>query len=97
MSKYSIEMVYEFDLAKSDSNKQKHGIDFTQAQRLWAEPHTQVATQSIHGEQRWLVIGSIDGKYWTAAITYRANKVRIISVRRARQSEIALLENSSYE
>jgi hypothetical protein len=42
-------------------------------------------------EARWLVIGQIDGKHWSAGVTYREQRVRIISARRSRKEEVALL------
>lgn len=36
------------------------------------------------GEPRFLVIGTIGEKHWSAVITYRNEKVRVISVRRSR-------------
>ncbi len=97
MSKYGIKMVYEYDSAKSDANSQKHGIDFHEAQRLWDMPYTQTVARKYDEEQRWLIIGTIDNTHWTAAITYREKSIRIISVRRSRQSEIALHKSNSYE
>ena len=44
-------------------------------------------------ESRWMVIGQMDGKHWSAVITYRAGNVRLISVRRARAEEVALYES----
>jgi uncharacterized protein len=44
-------------------------------------------------EPRYLVIGKISDKYWSAVITYRAENVRIISVRRSREEEIELYES----
>jgi uncharacterized DUF497 family protein len=39
-----------------------------------------------------VVIGRIEGKHWSAVITYRRGTVRIISVRRSRAEEVALYE-----
>lgn len=44
-------------------------------------------------EPRSLVIGLIDGKHWSAVITYRGANVRLISVRRARTEEVVLYES----
>ena len=41
---------------------------------------------------RWLVIGRIEGKVWSVVITYREQRVRIISARRSRKEEVALYE-----
>jgi hypothetical protein len=44
-------------------------------------------------EPRWLVIGQISGKYWSAVVTYREARIRIISVRRSRDEEVAIYES----
>ena len=44
-------------------------------------------------EPRFLVIGLIGLKHWSAVITYRGAKVRLISVRRARIEEVAIYES----
>jgi uncharacterized DUF497 family protein len=77
---------FEFDPAKSLSNLTKHGIDFIDAQRLWQGPVAIV--QSLQSEEpRWMVVGQIRESAWSAIITYRNEKIRIISVRRSRRSE----------
>jgi hypothetical protein len=43
-------------------------------------------------EPRFLVIGVIAGRHWSAIITYRGDRARIISVRRSRPEEIAIYE-----
>ena len=85
---------FEFDRAKSETNKAKHGIDFAEAQRLWADSeHLEIPARST-GEPRWVVIGQIDGRTWSAIVTKRRGLIRIISVRRARKAEEALYESS---
>lgn len=44
-------------------------------------------------EPRWLVIGQIDGKHWSAVATFREERIRIISVRRPRDEEVAIYES----
>lgn len=44
-------------------------------------------------EPRVLVIGKVGGKHWSAIITHRKDKIRIISVRRSRDPEVALYES----
>ena len=84
---------FEYDLRKSASNLQKHGIDFEEAQRLWQDPFLiEVSARSSY-EQRSLVIGLIDRRHWSAVITYRGDNIRIISVRRARETEVAIYES----
>jgi uncharacterized DUF497 family protein len=79
----------------SDSNKQKHGIDLYEAQALWSDPDLiEIPVQTID-EPRYLVIGMIEDKHWAGAITYRGDKVRIISVRRSRKEEVEIYESES--
>ncbi len=85
--------MFEFDEAKSESNRDKHGIDFIDAQLLWTDPNLlQIPAKTID-EFRYLVIGLIDGKHWSAVITFRDEIIRIISVRRSRAEEVALYES----
>ena len=44
-------------------------------------------------EPRFLVIGRISEKHWSGIITYRGNKVRIISVRCSRKEEVDIYES----
>ena len=85
-------MEFEFDPAKSEVNKDKHGIDFVDAQALWNDPDFVELPAATTGERRFLVIGRIAGKHWSGIITYRDNRIRIISVRRSREEEIKIYE-----
>ena len=87
-------MEFEFDLAKSATNKAKHGMDFVEAQALWADPLLAEAPAKAEDEFRFLAIGRINGKHWTAICTLRNEAVRIISVRRARKEEIGYYEST---
>ena len=87
-------MEFEFDLKKSISNKDKHGIDFEEAQALWNDPHLLEIEARSYDEPRFFMIGMIDGKHWSAVVTYRRDKIRIISVRRSRKEEVELYEES---
>ena len=84
---------FDFDAAKSESNRTKHSIDFVEGQRLWNDPMLLEIPAKTDDEQRYLVIGLIDGKHWSAVITYRGTTIRLISVRRARAEEVALYES----
>lgn len=86
-------MEFEFDTKKSGSNKIKHGIDFDEAQALWDDPDLLEIPVITSDEPRYLVIGKILGKHWSAVITYRSAKARIISVRRSRKEEIDIYES----
>jgi uncharacterized DUF497 family protein len=84
---------FEFDPAKSETNRIKHGIDFVEAQGLWNDPMLLEIPAKTDDEPRHLVIGRIDSKHWSAVITYRGANIRLISVRRARTEEVALYES----
>ena len=79
---------FEFDQKKSNSNLEKHGIDFIDAQLLWFDTDLLEIPAKTEDEPRFLVIGRINGKHWSAVITYRDSRVRIISVRRSRNEEV---------
>ena len=86
-------MDFEFDGRKSQLNKTKHGIDFVEAQALWHDPDLLEVPLMVEDEPRALVVGRIGGKHWSAVITYRQARIRIISVRRSRGEERALYES----
>jgi uncharacterized DUF497 family protein len=86
-------MEFEFDKRKSQNNKKKHGVDFIEAQALWKDrDRIEIPAKTID-ENRFLIIGKITDKCWSAIITYRNEKVRIISVRRSRKEEIEIYES----
>jgi uncharacterized DUF497 family protein len=89
-------MEFEFDPDKSRSNRQKHGIDFIQAQSLWEDIDRIEIPARTQDEPRYMVVGKIAGKHWAAVITYRGDNVRIISVRRANPSEVMLYESEEF-
>ncbi|MEM7112377.1 MAG: BrnT family toxin [Chloroflexota bacterium] len=85
-------MKFEFDPAKSQSNKEKHGIDFIEAQVLWADENRIIFPARTIDEERFILIGCVGQKHWTAIYTMRDENIRIISVRRARKEEVSLYE-----
>ena len=86
-------MGFEFDEQKSRANKAKHGIDFVEAQALWADDALVVVAARSDTEMRFLVVGLMDGRHWSAFITYRGQTIRLISVRRSRPEEVAIYES----
>ena len=86
-------MRFEFDPAKSALNTEKHGMDFVEAQLLWADPALLVVPARNMDEPRFLAIGKIGARHWSAIYTMRDGAVRIISVRRARREEIEHYES----
>jgi uncharacterized DUF497 family protein len=87
-------MEFEFDSKKNKSNKTKHGIDFYEAQALWDDPDLIEIPVKTSDEPRYLVVAKIAGKHWSGVITYRGEKIRIISVRRSRKEEVDVYESA---
>jgi len=83
---------FDFDARKSEENKGKHGIDFVEVQALWDDPDLIEIPARTVDEPRYVVIGRIKDKHWSSIITYRDDKIRIISVRRSRKEEVEIYE-----
>ena len=89
-------ILFEFDEVKSKANFEKHGIDFVDAQGLWNDPDLVEIPARTEDEPRFLLVGRMHGKHWSAVVTYRSARVRIISVRRSRPEEVALYESEGF-
>jgi uncharacterized DUF497 family protein len=81
--------MFEWNSEKSDRNLEKHGISFYESTQIWQSKHLTMSSiaSSKGGENRSATIGFIRGKLYTAIWTQRAEKIRIISVRRSRENE----------
>ncbi len=86
-------MGFEYDPEKSAENKRKHGVDFDEAQALWSDPALLELPARVSDEPRWVVVGKMFEKHWSAVITRRNDNVRIISVRRSRDEEVEIYES----
>jgi len=85
---------FEYDENKSKQNLTKHGIDFDVAQLLWNDPDMlEIPSKKATNEIRFLAIGTINQRHWSAVITYRDKNIRIISVRRSRTEEVNFYES----
>lgn len=86
--------MFEFDPKKSKTNKEKHGIDFVDAQELWNVPSIALESRFV-AEERKLLIAKLRGKCWTAVFAERGRNIRIISVRRSRKKEEEIFHESA--
>lgn len=84
---------FEFDEAKSQANQDKHGIDFVAAQELWKDPHLLEIRAKSEDVPRFVLIGKVSEKHWSAVVTYREGRIRLISVRRSRKKEVEFYES----
>ena len=77
-------MEFEWDIKKAFSNLKKHGIDFTEAISV-LEDETDVHPD----EERFVTIGmDAFGRILVVIYTWRRNRIRIISARKATATEI---------
>ena len=86
-------MRFEYDPDKSAENKRKHSIDFEEAQALWMDSALVEIPARTSGEPRWLLIGKIGERLWSAVVTRREENIRLISVRRSRDEEVRIYES----
>nr|VFK61406.1 MAG: Uncharacterized conserved protein, DUF497 family [Candidatus Kentron sp. TUN]VFK70341.1 MAG: Uncharacterized conserved protein, DUF497 family [Candidatus Kentron sp. TUN] len=84
---------FEYDADKSSANLEKHGIDFHTAQELWNDPAGVEIQANSETEPRFIFLGRIGSRHWSAVFTYRGKNIRLISVRCARAREIELYES----
>ena len=80
-------MEFEWDDTKRLRNIAKHGLDFRDVYHLFGAPTLRLRARQVADESRWLAIGLISGVVVTVINTYRAETVRVISLRRARNAE----------
>ena len=85
-------MKFEYDPNKSAANKEKHGIDFEEAQELWNDGRALEIEAAYKDERRFALLGRLQDLHWTAVYTYRGECIRLISCRRSRKQEVQLYE-----
>lgn len=85
-------MGFEFDPVKSKKNKEKHGIDFEEAKELWEDPYAKGFPARSDDEIRYAIMAKYKRKLWMGYYTLRDERIRIISVRRARKGERKIYE-----
>lgn len=81
-------MRFEWDEAKNQANKAKHGVDFVRIQLLFDGRPVETFPSTYPHEERWLTVGVLAGRFYTVVWTPRGEAVRIISVRRSRDAEV---------
>lgn len=84
---------FQYDQGKRQSNLEKHGIDFERAQALWDDPNLVRILARSDDEPRIIIIARLEDQYWSAIVTSRDDKIRIISVRRSRSKEVEIYES----
>ena len=78
----------EWDEVKNRSNLLKHGLDFGDAEKVFAGPCvTFVDDRFDYGEERYITLGVLSGRAVVIAHAPRGDGTRIISMRKANRRE----------
>jgi len=81
-------MDFEWDTAKEQANRKKHGIDFRTAAKVFLDPYViEFDDLGASGELLFTAIGLVDGRMLCVTYTVRGDVVRIISARGAEPHE----------
>ena len=73
---------------KRQENLTKHGMDFTDAARVFAGPtFTFEDDREDYGEQRWVTLGLLSAKVVVIVHTETEEEIRVISMREANKDE----------
>lgn len=94
---YTIGMEFEWDDAKNHACLERRGFDFAYAVRAFLDPHRMVAQDRRwdYGEDRYKLLGMIDGRAYVVVYTMRGSATRIISTRKANRKEVAKYEHNA--
>lgn len=85
-----MELEFEWNDAKAQLNESKHGVTFGSAREIFLDPLAAIMADPRHSlnEDRFLTIGTCsNGELIVVSHTFRENRIRIISARRATASE----------
>jgi hypothetical protein len=88
-----MDIEFEWDQAKAETNRKKHGVSFETAARVFTDPFALVEQDRIEGgEYRWKTLGMIEGCLLllvahTVKDEGETEIIRIISARRANRKE----------
>ena len=90
-------MEFDWDDVKNEACLKEREFDFTYAAQCFMDPHRMISRDSRfdYGEDRFHVLGQIDGRVFFVTYTLRAEVIRIISARKANQREIKRYENQT--
>lgn len=82
-------MIVDFDPAKDEANRVKHGMPLAFGVRVFEDAGHIVlpSLRPIDGEDRYKAVGRVDGRLWTAIHVWRDETMRMISVRRSNAGE----------
>lgn len=90
-------MEFEWDEAKSEVCFVERGFDFAYVVHAFLDPNRVVSLDArwAYGEERYQLLGSIEGRVFFVAYTLRGQTIRIISARKANRREVHDYENAA--
>ncbi len=81
-------MPYEWDEKKRAANLARHNVDFFTATDFeWDTALETIDNRFNYGEERWVALGYIGKRLHILVYAFRAETIRIISLRRANKRE----------
>ena len=80
-------MEFEWDEAKRGRVIEARELDFVDSVALFDGRPVHTVPSPRHGEERWVSVGEIDGRFVAVVWTRRDDKIRIVTMRRARDEE----------
>ena len=90
-------MEFEWDDAKSDACFAQRGFDFAYAIRAFLDPNriTSRDHRWDYGEDRYRLLGEIEGRVFVLIFTVRNSTIRIISARKANKREVEAYDKNA--
>ena len=80
--------MYEWNPAKAKSNQEEHGVDFADAVQVFDNPYLNKEDTDAVGDQVFVALGMDNlGRLLVVVYTYRKDKIRLISARKATKKE----------
>ena len=88
---YTAKMEFEWDDAESNACFVRRGFDFAHAVRVFFDPYRVIVQdrRRDYGEDRYRLLGVIDGRAYVVVHTVRGSAIRFISARKANGKEVA--------
>ena len=74
---------FEWDDAKAEANRRKHGVTFEEAREEFDDLHYTEEPDDDPDEERWKLIGRSRRRLLVVIYTDRGSRMRIISARKA--------------
>ena len=78
---------FEWDTKKDETNRARHKITFLAACQIFEGEYVEAEARMEAGERRWMAVGVIKGMHFSVIYTWRGERRRLISARKARDDE----------